>query len=125
MLIEELKLVREWYAVAVYDETQEYGGPEEGGWWYMTGELVGVAHWFYNEDVAYEVARGYNERFEKESWNSYKEGFHARVVEVPRRELKEKYADDACHSDGDWPDYAYEMRWDVPTYWPERRPHYC
>ena len=29
-----------WWAVAVYDVDQAYGGPEEGGWWYDIGHLV-------------------------------------------------------------------------------------
>jgi hypothetical protein len=30
------------WVVAVYERGQEYGGPEEGGWWYTTRELVAV-----------------------------------------------------------------------------------
>ena len=26
--------------IAVYETDRVYGGPEEGGWWYETGELV-------------------------------------------------------------------------------------
>ena len=29
-----------FYTVAVYTEDQAYGGPEEGGWWYTTGNLI-------------------------------------------------------------------------------------
>lgn len=28
------------YWVAIYDVNRAYGGPEEGGWWYDTGDLV-------------------------------------------------------------------------------------
>lgn len=28
------------YGVAVYEIDRAYGGPEEGEWWYTTGELV-------------------------------------------------------------------------------------
>lgn len=28
--------------VAVYDVTREFGGPEEGGWWYDSGTLIDV-----------------------------------------------------------------------------------
>lgn len=31
------------FAVAVYSLHRYYGGPEEGGWWYDTRELVAVA----------------------------------------------------------------------------------
>jgi len=27
------------YCVAIYEIDRAYGGPEEGGWWYTTGEL--------------------------------------------------------------------------------------
>lgn len=30
----------EWWSVAVYQRGREYGGPEEGGWWYDTGSLT-------------------------------------------------------------------------------------
>lgn len=30
----------EWVSVALYTVSQAYGGPEEGGWWYDTFELV-------------------------------------------------------------------------------------
>lgn len=30
----------QWWTVAVYLVDRAYGGPEEGGWWYETGELV-------------------------------------------------------------------------------------
>lgn len=29
-----------WWAVAVYDVYQAYGGPEEGGWYYDCGDLI-------------------------------------------------------------------------------------
>jgi hypothetical protein len=29
-----------WWSVALYDQAQAYGGPEEGGWHYSTGNLV-------------------------------------------------------------------------------------
>ena len=28
-----------YYVVAVYEVQLNYGGPEEGGWWYQSGEL--------------------------------------------------------------------------------------
>ena len=28
------------FTVAAYEVTREYGGPEEGGWWYDTGVLI-------------------------------------------------------------------------------------
>jgi len=28
------------YAVTVWEEDRAYGGPEEGGWWFTTGDLI-------------------------------------------------------------------------------------
>ena len=42
----------EQYYVNVYDVTRAYGGPEEGGWWYDTGEPI--ASWPYK---SYEEAK--------------------------------------------------------------------
>lgn len=37
--LEELMEVKKsFFVVAVYETNQSYGGPEEGGWWYPTGE---------------------------------------------------------------------------------------
>lgn len=41
--IQTLALRREEVAVTVYDCTRQYGGPEEGGWWYTYTEAVCVA----------------------------------------------------------------------------------
>lgn len=30
----------EWVSVALYTVSRDYGGPEEGGWWYDTFELI-------------------------------------------------------------------------------------
>lgn len=30
----------QWWCVAVYETDRRYGGPEEGGWWYTSGELA-------------------------------------------------------------------------------------
>lgn len=32
--------MKDGYGVAVYEIDRAYGGPEEGGWWFDTGELV-------------------------------------------------------------------------------------
>lgn len=40
------------YIVSVFECNREYGGPEEGGWWYDTGVLVKTIRVFHNEDEA-------------------------------------------------------------------------
>jgi hypothetical protein len=127
------------HVVAVYAEDRAYGGPEEGGWWYTTGELVGVVGAVFDEDEAWEIARMWNETNPLEDRYGRRgyPGERATVVELGRRQLKPEYMDYACHGYGDelWEvdkdhnsvvkaQYA-ETRWDIPTYYPEGRPHYC
>ena len=38
--------------INMYRETQAYGGPEEGGWWYIVGEPVGSYMCMSEEDLA-------------------------------------------------------------------------
>jgi hypothetical protein len=45
------------YVLAIYEVDRAYGGPEEGGWWYDTGELVRTIKVVANEDEAYRLAR--------------------------------------------------------------------
>ena len=48
------------FVVAFYELDRCYGGPEEGGWWFDTGQLVRVFHVCKSEDEAYSVARRAN-----------------------------------------------------------------
>ena len=60
-----------------YQVSQEYGGPEEGGWWYNTGDPIKdwALVFVESEDVAYEVCRALNsaeyERRDKEEDYNY------------------------------------------------------
>jgi len=40
------------YSVAVYLCDREYGGPEEGGWWFDTGDIVKLIRTFKSEEKA-------------------------------------------------------------------------
>ena len=40
------------YVVAVYLCDRDFGGPEEGGWWYDTGDLVRIIRTFKDEERA-------------------------------------------------------------------------
>ncbi len=46
------------YSVAVYLVDRAYGGPEEGGWWFDSGEpdeeMAQFTRLFHNEDLAYD-----------------------------------------------------------------------
>lgn len=48
------------FVVAFYEIDRCYGGPEEGGWWFDTGELVRTVKVFHNEDDAFAWARAAN-----------------------------------------------------------------
>lgn len=92
-----------------HEVSQQYGGPEEGGWHFTVG--VPVEGWkfpesFYNEEHAYEVCRALN------------------ANEYLRREEEETYgftsvlsyrSDHYCFSVEDY---------EEPKVFPETRPHY-
>lgn len=48
------------YVVAVYLADRAYGGPEEGGWWFDTGELVRAVRRFKSEERAIAYCRRLN-----------------------------------------------------------------
>lgn len=58
-----LHLGRLW-SVAVYRLSQHYGGPEEGGWSYSAGPLVGVVRYFGSEAEALTYMRRANRLIE-------------------------------------------------------------
>jgi hypothetical protein len=115
------------FVVAHYADSDAYGGPEEGGWWYRTSELLDVVAGCKDEEEAFDLCRRLNES------DSRQRNEHYEVVELGERRLKREYADQACHFDVD---FAYdengalleayaEYAWYVPDYLPEGRPHYC
>ena len=110
------------WAVAVYDVYRQYGGPEEGGWWYDSLELDHVEWWYHDNEAAFEAARNLNEDF-----RAAREEKTADVIEVPRREPPEWYRESGCHIDPDQvpSEDEYVTRWDIPTRLPETRQHYC
>lgn len=48
------------YVLAFYEIDRAYGGPEEGRWWYDTGQLVRIWRTFKTEEEAYAVAHRAN-----------------------------------------------------------------
>lgn len=115
---------RKHYAVAVYAISRVYGGPEEGGWWYDDGPLMGVQHVTASYDVALEVCQRLNEQYKKDAEaENYRDGVRdvATLVELPRKESI--YADVKCHAEID--EDEYRTRWDIPTEYEERHMHYC
>ena len=91
------------YCVAVYLAELAYGGPEEGGWWYDTGELVKLIRVFGDEDQAYKFAARMNGKFDK-------------TLNKGRRPKSSVLSEGVYEADV-FEDYA-------PKRYPERRPHY-
>jgi len=52
------------YVLAFYEIDRAYGGPEEGSWWYDTGQLVRVWRTFKTEEKACAAARRANRLLE-------------------------------------------------------------
>jgi len=51
--------------VALYDCNQAYGGPEEGGWWFNTGEFLSIEGTYFNRISAIQAVhalKGYCKR---------------------------------------------------------------
>lgn len=92
--------------VAVYHMEQAYGGPEEGGWWYDTGQLARIVRIFRNEDKAYEFCRRLNHKLS------------SRLIgpNQGRREYTSVLSDGVYRAQV-WVD-------NPPQYFPEERPHY-
>lgn len=62
--------------VNVYEVSSCYGGPEEGGWWFPSGELVKAFGPFENDDahhIAADLRKGEWEQVNKK----YQMGFHS------------------------------------------------
>lgn len=51
--------------LAFYDMDLDYGGPEEGGWWFDTGTFVRVAGFFRDEAAAEQAQRRANRLLER------------------------------------------------------------
>lgn len=51
------------YQVAVYEGGLASGGPEEGGWWYWAGQIVGKPRARFTKRGAWKLARRLRERF--------------------------------------------------------------
>jgi hypothetical protein len=90
-----------WWAVAIYEEGQAYGGAEEGGWWYSVGHLVeqGKIRFFndYDEAEAY-----HSEMWDLvNEWNRLSPGGDSRYIVMGLTE--------------EMPPHGY----------PKKRPYYC
>lgn len=94
------------YGIAVYQLYRNYGGPEEGGWWYDSGQLERTTkRVFVDIDEASEVCHKMNH------WLRF---FQRRNKRPNRFSM--------AYSGGE---YRYEVFENEPVhYWPENRPFY-
>ena len=53
------------YTVAVYEVRRSYGGPEEGGWYYDSGDLIRTVKRFRSEADAWECCNRLNEELQQ------------------------------------------------------------
>jgi hypothetical protein len=104
----DISVMPQFYCVAIYMTDREYGGPEEGGWWYNSYEPI--------------ARYGYLTR----CFQTYEE---ARVYENELRSFieKEKLNEGRRHpnsvlSDGHFTTYITEGHY--PEDLPRERPHY-
>ena len=105
------------FVVAAYDVSRHYGGPEEGGWWYSDGPLIGVLDVALDNDTATEKCWDINQAYNDLDGNG-EDRRVATVVQIPREE-RVGYP---CHEDRD----DTVTSWDVPlSYKGDYRPHYC
>jgi hypothetical protein len=98
------------YYIHKHEVWQEYGGPEEGGWWYECGRPVDPSEWepapFRSEDDAYAACRVLND------------------AERIRRKTQEKYEYTSVLSYKST-HYAYSVQTvSEPFDYPQKRPHY-
>lgn len=94
-----------------HSESLEYGGPEEGGWWFTEG--IPVEDWkpedhkFADEDTAYAACRDLNEQEKERRHNEEEFDYHSVLAYRSNH-------------------YSYRVEESpVPQSYPEERPFYC
>ncbi len=91
------------FIVAFYAVDRAFGGPEEGGWWYDTGELVRLHDLLRSEDAAIRAAARANRLLDLVQRG------HARV-------------DSVLYTGGRYRACVFEAH--PPLHFPEEQPHY-
>lgn len=104
------------FIVAKYNTSREYGGPEEGGWYFteQAFDKVITAHTY--EYQAVRACQSLNAQRNDDP----DDGFHYTVVAIPRWD--DDPDGDSCHRDPDQVPAAPKLRADVPLSLPEHRP---
>lgn len=105
-----------FWTVAIYLVDQAYGGPEEGGWWYQTGERVDHALDGFNPNLLLTVFHG--DRAEDQA--VYFSGAIQKLLDAGpnagRRDIS------SVLSTGRYQAQVHNGH--PPQHYPERRPHY-
>lgn len=91
------------FIVAFYEVDRAYGGPEEGGWWFDTGELVRLHALFLSENAAIQAAARANRLLDLVQRG------HARI-------------DSVLYAGGRFRACVFERQ--APPHFPEVRPRY-
>lgn len=94
------------FMVAIYEISRHYGGPEEGGWWYDSGDLVRLVCVSKNEHDAYRKAGRM-----QHLWHLFND---------KRKNYRNRYS--MAYSGGDYQFMVYAGL--PPMHFPEVRPHY-
>jgi len=92
------------FVVAFYEVDRCYGGPEEGGWWYDSGELVRLHRLYRSEQAAIRAAARANRLLDLVQRG------HARV-------------DSVLYAGGRYRACVFERH--APAQFPERRPRFA
>ena len=97
--------------VAVFELDRVYGGPEEGGWWFNTGDLMKVVKAWpeRDEEKAYDYSRRFNRTLAFRRHEQRK---------IPYGRLPIQSVN---YSGGH---YQAEVWNDIPYSYPEHTPHY-
>lgn len=95
------------YIFVAYEVDQAYGGSEEGGWWYSTGQLarvLGTAR--MTEEAAYARSRRMNDL-------------------LHRLQKYQRPISSVLYTGGRHCVMVYDTAQEIyPEYWPQHRPHY-
>lgn len=92
------------YIVAIYEIDMAYGGPEDGGWWYNTGNLRSIVRSAPTKAKARAIARRCN------AWLA--------TIQKNARSVSS-----VLYSGGRYSAMVYK---DIaPAYFPTERPYYC
>jgi hypothetical protein len=117
------------YYLNVYAVTQNYGGPEEGGWWYESGMPLASVPWVAPErlmnDEGFLLCVDGRLSFECQEpliLDKYRDEIDRKKVELKETFSHEKYGDTSSVLGGQ--DVRVVLEHEMAKPFPEERPHY-